>query len=137
MVKGLMPKRVNKQVGLNPVARAVARENLKKTVLDQKIQLYMLQDGTPCNDIVIPMMLVLTAFVLAAEHDRAVGPDVREVRILRGAISACEQMITNNSYRQVNTTTLDVALDCAVDLSKRLDPALFNAAWNQVSGGIV
>ena len=81
-----MPKRVNKQVGLNPVARAVARENLKKTVLDQKIQLYMLQDGAPCNDIVIPMMLVLTAFVLAAEHDRAVGPDVREVRILRGAI---------------------------------------------------
>ena len=133
----LMPRRVSKQVGLNPVARAVARENLKKTVLDQKIQLYMLQDGAPCNDIVIPMMLVLTAFVLAAERDRAVGPEVREVRILRGAISACEQMITNNSYRQVNTTTLDVALDCAVDLSKRLAPALFNAAWNQVSGGIV
>lgn len=133
----LVPRRVKKQVGLNPVAQAVARQHLKKTVLDQKIQLYLLQDGTPCNDILIPMMLVLTAFALAAERDRAVGPDVREVRILKGALSACGQMITDNSYRQTNTTTLDVALDCAVELSTRLDPALFNAAWNEVSGGIV
>lgn len=137
MVKGLMPKRVKRQVGMNPIARAVARENLRKAITDQKIQLYLLKDGTPCRDIVVPMFLLLTAFVVAASRDKTVGSEVREVRILKGAISACDQMIADNSYRQTNTTTLDVALDCAVELSKRVDPALFNTAWNEVSGGIV
>lgn len=137
MVKGLMPKRVKRQVGMNPIARAVARENLRKAITDQKIQLYLLKDGTPCRDIVVPMFLLLTAFVVAASRDKTVGSEVREVRILKGAISACDQMIANNSYHQANTTTLDVALDCAVELSKRVDPELFNTAWSEVSGGIV
>lgn len=133
----LLPRRVSKQTGMNPIARAVAREHLRKAVTDQKIQLYLLQENAECRDICVPMMLLMTAFVLAAEHDRNVGPEVREVRIIRGAISACSQMISDNSYRQANTTTLDVALDCAVDLSKRIDPALFNAAWAEVSGGVI
>lgn len=135
MVKGLMPKRVNRQVGMNPVARAVARDHLRKTVTAQKIQLYLLTDGAPCVDIIAPMFLLLSAFVTAASRDKNIGADVREVRILRGALSACDQMITDNSYRQTNTTTLDVALDCAIELSNRVDPALFNRAWAEVSGG--
>lgn len=136
MVKGLMPKRVNRRVGMNPIAQAVARENLRKAITDQKIQLYLLKEGAPCHDAVIPMFLLMSAFVLAAGRDKTVGSEVREVRILKGAISACDQMIANNSYHQANTTTLDVALDCAVELSRRVDPALFNTAWSEVSGGI-
>lgn len=135
MVKGLMPKRVNRNVGMNPIARAVARENLRKAVMDQKIQLYLLAEGAPCRDVLALMLALFTAFITAASRDKNVGADVREVRILKGAISACDQMITDNSYRQANTTTLDVALDCAVELSKRVDPALFNAAWQELSGG--
>lgn len=137
MVKGLMPKRVKRSVGMNPIARAVARENLRKAVTDQKIQLYLLQEGVPCVDVLALMVTLFTAFITAAERDKNVGADVREVRILKGAISACDQMITNNSYRQANTTTLDVALDCAVELSKRVDPVLFNTAWNELSGGVL
>lgn len=137
MVKGLMPKRVNRQVGMNPIARAVARENLRKAITDQKIQLYLLREGAECRGICVPILLLLTAFVTAAERDKNVGADVREVRILKGAISACNQMITDNLYRQANTTTLDVALDCAVELSKKVDPVLFNTAWNELSGGIL
>ncbi len=137
MVKGLMPKRVKRSVGMNPIARAVARENLRKAVTDQKIQLYLLREGAPCRDILGLMLALFTAFITAAERDKNVGADVREVRILKGAISACDQMITDNSYRQANTTTLDVALDCAVELSKRVDPVLFNDAWNELSGGVL
>lgn len=137
MVKGLMPKRVKRQVGMNPIARAVARENLRKAITDQKIQLYLLKEGASCRDILGLMLALFTAFITAAERDKNVGADVREVRILKGAISACDQMIANNSYHQANTTTLDVALDCAVELSKRVDPVLFNTAWNELSGGVV
>lgn len=133
----LAPRRVNKQTGMNPIARAVARENLRNAVLDQKIQLYLLKEGAECRGILVPILVLLSAFTLAAGRDKNVGSDVREVRILKGAISACDQMITDNSYRQANTTTLDVAIDCAVELSKRVDPVLFNTAWLELSGGVL
>lgn len=132
-----MPKKVQRNVGMNPIARAVARENLRKAVTDQKIQLYLLAEGAECRGICVPMLMLLSAFLLAAERDKKVGVEVREVRIIKGAISACDQMITDNSYRQANTTTLDVALDCAVELSKRVDPVLFNQAWLELSGGML
>jgi hypothetical protein len=119
---------------MNPIARAVARENLRKSVLDQKIQLYFLKEGEQCKDILGVVFLLLTAFALAASRDKNVGSDAREVRILKGAISACDQMMANDYYCQVNTTTLDVALDCAVELSKQVDHVLFNKAWNELAG---
>ena len=131
MVKGLKPKRVARDVGRNPVAQAVARSILKQAVLDQKIQLYLLAEDAPCVDALVPIVMLFTAFIASAGRD-----DTREVRILKGAVSACEQMITNNSYRKTNTTTLDVALDCAVELSRQVDPVLFNRAWNDLSGGV-
>jgi hypothetical protein len=128
----LTVKKVKKQTGMNPIARAVARESLRKSVLDQKIQLYFLKEGDECSDVVGPIFLLMTAFVLAASKDENVGSDAREVRILKGAISACDQMMANNSYRPANTTTLDVALDCAIELSKQVDHVLFNEAWNEL-----
>lgn len=130
------PRKVKKPVGMNPIARAVAHENLRKSVIDQKIELYLLNEGAECKNILIPIFMLMTAFLISASRDKTVGSDIREIRILKGAVSACEQMITNNSYRHTNTITLDVALDCAIDLSKRVDPVLFNTAWNEVSGGV-
>ena len=134
MVKGLKPKRVSRNVGRNPVAQAIARSILKQAVLDQKIQLYLLADEAPCVEVLVPIAMLFTAFVVSAERSPDIGADTREARILKGAISACEQMIANNSYRKTNTTTLDVALDCAVELSRRVDPVLFNQVWNELSG---
>ena len=130
----LTVKKVKKQTGMNPIARALARENLRKSVLDQKIHLYFLKDGDQCRDVVGAIFLLMTAFVLAASRDENIDSDAREVRILKGAISACDQMLSTDSYRTANTTTLDLALDCAVDLSKQVDHVLFNEAWNEVTG---
>jgi hypothetical protein len=129
----LVPRNVKKQVGMNPIARAIARERLRDSIVDQKIQLYFLKEGVECSNIIAPIFLLMTAFILAASRDKNLGLKVREVRILKGAVSACEQMMDDDFYRQVNTTTLDVALDCAVDLSKKVDPVLFNDAWHEVS----
>lgn len=121
---------------MNPVARAVARDKLNRAILDQKIELYLLQDGAECIGVCTPIALIFTALVNAAVEDPNVDNDSYEVRILRGAISACDQMIANNSYRQVNTTTLDVALDCAAELNRKVKPELFNKEWNALTGGV-
>lgn len=121
---------------MNPVARAVARDQLAKAILDQKIQLYLLEDGAECSNICTPIALVFSALVNAAVEDPKVDNDSYEIRILKGAVSACDQMIANNSYRKVNTTTLDVALDCAMELNRKVNPELFNREWNLLTGGV-
>ena len=135
MTKGLKPKRVTRNVGMNPIARAVAREHLRKAIVEFKIKLYMMGEGEPCEEFLTPLHAVLNSLATAAGRDPAVGADCYEVRIMRGALSACAQMIENNSYRRINTTTLDVGLDCAAELNKRVDPELFNRVWAELVGG--
>jgi len=131
----ITPTKVKKQVGMNPIAQAVARESTRKAILDQKIQFYMAQEGAPCLDFCVPVWMVLRALVATAEIDPKIGTDNYEVRIIRGAISALDQMITDNSYRRVNITSLELALDCAYTLVAKADPVLFNQEWNKIADG--
>lgn len=131
----LAPTRVRKQVGLNPIAQLMARENMRKAILDQKIQLYMRGEGEPCVDFCVPMWMTFRALVGAAQADPKVGTENYEVRIIRGAISALEQMITDNVYRRVNIISLETALDCAYALVNKVNSVLFNQEWNRLAGG--
>ena len=131
----LAPTRVKKQVGLNPVAQLMARQTMRKAILDQKIQLYMRDEGAPCVDFCVPMWMTFRALVGAAASDPKVGVENYEVRIIRGAISALEQMITDNEYRRVNIISLETALDCAYALVNKVNSVLFNQEWNRLAGG--
>jgi hypothetical protein len=132
----ITPTRVKKQVGLNPIAKLVARENMRKAILDQKIQLYMREEGEECIDFCLPMWMTFSALVGAAGVDPKVGVNTYEVKIIRGAISALEQMITNNTYRRVNIISLETALDCAYALTNKVNSVLFNQEWNRLAGGM-
>ena len=132
----ITPARVKKQVGLNPIAKLVARENMRKAILDQKIQLYMREEGEECIDFCLPMWMTFSALVGAAGVDPKVGVNTYEVKIIRGAISALEQMITNNTYRRVNIISLETALDCAYALANKVNPVLFNQEWNKLASGM-
>jgi hypothetical protein len=132
----ITPTRVKKQVGLNPIAQLMARENMRKAIVDQKIQIYMRGEGEECVDFCIPIWMTFTALVAAAKVDPKVGVNTYEVKIIRGAISALEQMITDNIYRRVNIVSLETALDCAYTLVNKVNSALFNQEWNRLAGGM-
>jgi len=133
----LMPKKVPRNVGLNPVARAVAREQLRAAVRDQIIQLYMLPKGAECADICTTIVQLLNAFVLTAAQDKQLSGHERCVSLMRGAISACERMIVTDSYDPLNTNALVVGLECAQELSNKVDPKVFNAVWNRTQAAII
>lgn len=126
----LVPTKVRKQAGMNPVARAIAREKLKQALTAQKIQLYLLEDGAPCAGICVMIAQMLSALIEAAELDKTVGTDNSDVRIMRGAISACEQMIESDRFSRMNIVALDQGLDAAFALNMRVSPEAFNRAWN-------
>lgn len=121
-------KRVGKQIGTNPVARAVARKALDESITKHKIRLYLTNKGEPCADFCTSIGTVLSVLAYAAELSGR-GDDPL-VRILRGAISACVQMADADAYDPINTVALDRALDAAVELNATLKPELITRAWN-------
>lgn len=135
MVK-LAPKRVKKQTGMNPIARAVARENMRRSIIDQKIQLYVTLEGESCVEFCAPMFTLFTALLATAKADPKIGIDNYETRVIRGALSALDQMIADNSYRRINIVSLETGLDCAQALTAKVDPVLFNQEWNKIAGGM-
>lgn len=125
-----MPKKVRREVGMNPIARAVARANLRQALLDQKIQLYLMQEGAPCASECFMIAQLLSVMIEAAGLDKKVGTDNPEVRVMRGAVSACEQMIEKDKFARMNIVALEQGLEAAYALNMRLDPVAFNKAWN-------
>lgn len=126
----LVPKKVSKNTGMNPVARAIARAALQQALRDQKIQLYMLDEGAPCAGICVIIAQMLSALIEAAELDKSVGTDSVDVRVMRGAISACEQMSETDRFSRINIVALEQGLDAAYALNARVSPEAFNKAWN-------
>lgn len=126
----LVPTKVKKTTGMNPVARAIARQKLKDALTAQKIQLYLLEEGAACAGICFMIAQMLSALIEAAELDKTVGTDSSDVRIMRGAISACEQMMETDRFARINLVSLDKGLDAAFALNMRVSPEAFNRAWN-------
>jgi len=123
------------QTAKNPVARAFAQKSLRADMVDQKIKLYMTDDGEPCADFCAGIGLTLSAMIRAAELDRRVGKDHLLTRIARGGASACEQMVKSDSFDRDNLISLDKALDAIVDLNLRLSAEAVNQGWREALTG--
>ncbi len=123
------------QTAKNPVARAFAQKSLRSDMVDQKIKLYMTEDGEPCADFCAGIGLTLSAMIRAAELDRKVGKDHLLTRIARGGASACEQMVKSDSFDRDNLISLDKALDAIVDLNLRLSAEAVNQGWREALTG--
>lgn len=123
------------QTAKNPVARAFAQKSLRSDMIDQKIKLYLTEDGEPCADFCAGIGLTLSAMIRAAELDRKVGKDHLLTRIARGGASACEQMVKSDSFDRDNLISLDKALDAIVDLNLRLSAEAVNQGWREALTG--
>lgn len=126
----LTPRKVPRRVGMNPVARAVARAQLRDAVRSQKIALYLWPEGAECAADVALIGQMFAVLAEAAALDPNVGAAAPEVRVLRGASSACEQLMHSNRWHPRHRPALEVALDAALAVNARLNPEIFNRVWN-------
>lgn len=113
----------------SPVAKAVARARLQKATTEIKIQLYLLQDGEPCAGTLTIVERILRVVADAAALDKRYGPESLDVRKLRGAASACNQMVQADAFQRINLSSIDHALDAVLELNKKLDPDVVLALW--------
>lgn len=128
-------KRKRKFLKSSPVSKAIARANLQRATLDQRLQLFLLEDGEPCAVEMGVMSRVIRAMLAGVAAHPEYGPDSVEARKLRGADSACRQMLSVNRFDKTNVVALDQALQLMVELSGRLDPDVVLSAWDVVGEG--
>lgn len=113
----------------NPVAIALAREQLRKLSLDQKIDLYLHKDGDPCEVMCSILQRIFMTIAAVASETKRIGPEDVRVRKLRGAASACEQMAARDFYQELNTLSIANALDIVIELNRVLDPDRVLRHW--------
>jgi len=121
--------KVSKQAGLNPVARAVARETLKRAIVDQKLAIYLLASGEPCAELLSGLSATMAVVLNAAYLDHIDGPDVS---ILKGGLNACLQVMLVDSYDPAQTTAITQGLDKALSLAAKIKPESINSAWSRM-----
>lgn len=120
----------------SPVAAAIARHRLQHATTGMQIQLYCLEEGEPCAATCEIIARILSVVADAAAGEAEFGPESPEVRKLRGAASACEQMARTDAFQRINLVAIDNALNAVLELNKKLDPNRVLALWAaRQSGG--
>lgn len=128
----LYHKKTSRVVGSNPVARAVARDHLAASVTDMKIRLYLMVDGEACAEGMEAIGQTLAVIGYASELDPKIGAENVSVRVLRGGLSACQQLMLANKWDSAQARAIDVALDAAMELNMKVSSALISKAASKL-----
>ena len=121
-------KKVRKNTALNPVAQAVARAKLKEEITAAQIRLYTMYAGDECEELVTDIVTTLRIVGIAAELDPGIGSEDVAVRIIKGALSACQQLFNRNRWDPQQAPALDMGLNKALELVSRLKARHVNDA---------
>lgn len=100
-------RRVSKNVGMNPVARAVAMKELHRSITDAKIAMHLLDHGQSCVDMFghLPVMVRATLIALDAESDTV------DYRKLRSGDVVVREMVRRGTWDKADLVTMTSALD--------------------------
>lgn len=121
----LRPQKVSPLVAMNPVARALARQRLQKSMVDIKIKLYMTDDGEQIQSVVQEISRLIVVTMLACKIDRVKD----HIQLMDEALKAlCT--IAENQFRWDKSVSelVDNALDGVLLNTPKLSAvALFEA----------
>jgi hypothetical protein len=121
----------NRNVGNNPVARAVAKQALAKALRDQKIRLYLMDEGEACAEMCEGVGMTLAVVGYASEL-AGLG-ETPQNKVLRGGLSACQQMLHSGKWVKLNTVAVVNALDAAEALNHQIKADYINKAWHALA----
>ena len=116
----------------NPVARAIARDRLRKIMRDWQISLLMLEDGAECRDHVVLAAQIITSTMQAMEMAGRAG--AAEFAVMRGAISALQQCAERGfSWRRAAAPAVDVAAQRVLEIYPSIPSDIATKAFRQVA----
>lgn len=119
------------KIAKNPIARAVAADKLKKRMLDQRIELFMMDEGQDARAQVIP--IADSVFVLAAAYEMMKWEDKVEFRKLKSAMMVLTECSERKfKWYRSDTVTIDNAITICVDNWRKVPPTVLYEAIQHI-----
>lgn len=123
----------DKNVARNPIAREVAAQQLKKKMLDHRIQLFMLDDGEDAAAHILPISD--SVFVMAYAYELMKQENSVEYRKLRSAMLTLTKCSERKfKWRKIDAITIDNAIEICVDNWKTVPHHLLQHSINHILG---
>jgi hypothetical protein len=122
-----------KNVARNPIARAIAAQQLKKRMLDHRIELLLLDEGADARTNILPISDAI--FIMAYAYELMKQEDCVEYRKLKSAMLT----LTNCSERKfiwhkADAITIDNAIGICVDNWMTVPHDLLQHSINHILG---
>lgn len=123
------------KVARNPVARAVAAQQLKKRMVDQRIQLFMLDEGADARANIMPISDAIFIMAYALElHKKEKSIEYRKLRSAMLVLVACSER--KFIWHKADTVTIDNAIDICVQEWTKVPSVILQEAMNHILGTI-
>jgi hypothetical protein len=123
-------KKVDKKTALNPIARAVAKQKLRGSVLDQQIKIFMMDEGQDCCEEVQAISFFVYAIMLCLEDT---DTDTVDFRKLKSAANILAELSVNGfKWKRIYAVTLDNALQICESLWATIDPNKLQQAISEM-----
>jgi hypothetical protein len=120
------------KIARNPIARAMAADKLKKAMLNQRIELFMMEEGQDARAQVIP--IANSIFVLAAAYEMMEWQDKVEYRKMRSAMNVLTECSERKfKWRTIDTVTIDNAISICVDNWRKVPPSVLYEAIQHIT----
>ena len=123
--------KVGRDTGVNPVARAVAKQKLLGTVTDMRINIFQLDHGTACESDAATMDIIITAVLVALKEE----PESVDFRMMLAAKHVIEQCFARGCiWHKEDTVTIDNALEITLKRWPKFSPYQANIAIKSAMG---
>ena len=123
----------SKNVARNPVARAVAKDRLKKMMLDSQIHLFMLDEGDNAASMVLPISDGI--FVMAEAYSLSKKEDTPEYRKLKSAMNVLQECAERQfKWHTMDAITINNAIQICVDHWTEIKSNVFHQAIQNILG---
>ena len=125
----------DQKIARNPIARAVAAQQLKKRMVDHRIQLLMLDEGVDAKEHIMPISDSIFIMAYALQLDGK--EDSTEHRKLRSAMLVLVDCSERRFiWHKADAITIDNAIDICVSNWTRVPSDTLQEAMNHILGTI-
>lgn len=123
----------DRNVARNPVARAIAKQQLKQAMLDMRIALLMMEDG---EDVAQHVLAISDSiFVVGAAYEMMGMNETPEFRKLRSAMNVLTECSEKKfKWRKEWAVTVDNAIDICAENWTKIPSVTFQRAMKQILG---
>ena len=123
----------DQNVARNPIAKVFAAQQLKKRMVDQRIKLFVLEEGQDARDQILPISD--SVFIVACAYEMMGQKDTVNYRKLRSAMQVLTDCAERGFTWRINDTiTIDNAIGICVDNWTKIPSVTLQKAMNHILG---